>query len=134
MTNAGPVVPKSVTTEGWLGTVGGALAVLLPIIGWASILAGVGIGSTTTPGPSGAAEGLGIGVMVSLVLGGVGLIAWLGGVIATIVGLARGAAGSRGRGLVFTALALAILAVVSWIVEWVVLFSMIDTHNGAFRM
>jgi hypothetical protein len=125
---------KSVKGEGWLATVGGVLANLLPVIGWLSIYLGLAVGSASGTGTGGAANGLAAGVLASLVLGGLGVIAWIAGAIGTIVGLARQSAGSPGRGLVFTGLALSIGALLGWVIEWVILFTAIDTHNGAFRL
>jgi hypothetical protein len=123
---------KSAKVEGWLATIGGILANVLPVIGWLSVYLGMLAGSTT--GSSGAFEGVMFGMIVSIVLGGVGVIAWLGGVVSTIVGLARGRAGSPGRGLVFAGLALNVLAVIGWLIEWAILFAVVDTNKGAFRM
>jgi hypothetical protein len=125
---------RSVRGEGWLATIGGALANVLPVIGWLSIYLGVVVGSATGTGTSGAANGLAFGVLVSLALGGLGVIGWLCGAVGAIVGLVRQRAGSPGRGLVFAGLALSVVAVLGWVIEWVILFAAIDEHKGAFRL
>ena len=123
---------KSVRGEGWLATIGGVLANVVPVIGWLSIYLGILAGGTT--GTSGAVEGGFYGAIASMVLGAIGVLAWICGVIGTLIGLVRQRAGSPGRGLVFAGLALNVLAVIGWLIEWVILFAVLDANKGAFRM
>jgi len=122
--------PPAVHGVGWLATVGGALATILPVVGWLSGIGGFFLAASRSSGP--ATNGaLSVSVLLWLGLGGLAVIAWIAGIVGWILGLTRGRAGSRGRALVFVGMALSGVAVVSWIVEWVALFSAFSGYRPA---
>jgi len=126
----GQAQAPSVRGVGWLATVGGALATILPIIGWLSGIGGFFLAANRSSGP-GTNGALSLSVLLWFGLGGLAVIAWIAGIVGWIIGLARGRAGSAGRALVFAGMALSAVAIASWIVEWVALFSAFSGYRPA---